>query len=53
MFLLMIAALGVWFVLERWQEKLSVRGTPAFLFVCAALVLFLGSTGPGFIYEQF
>lgn len=53
MFLLMIGSLGVWQVIERWHERLSVRATLAFLFVCAVLVLFLGSTGPGFIYEQF
>ena len=53
MFLLMAGAIAAWFVLERWHERLRARTTAAFLLVCGALVLFLGSTGPGFIYEQF
>lgn len=53
LFLLMGAAIVLWQVMERWHERLSARATPAFLVTAALLVLFLGSEGPGFIYEQF
>jgi D-alanyl-lipoteichoic acid acyltransferase DltB (MBOAT superfamily) len=53
LFLLMLAAIALWQALERWQERLSLRTLPWFLLTAALAVLFLGSTGPGFVYEQF
>lgn len=53
MFALMVSAVILWRVLERWHVSLSAKGTPVFLLVCAAAVVFLGTDGPGFIYVQF
>ena len=53
MFALMVGALILWRVLDRWQDSLTTKSTPLFLLVCAAAVVFLGTDGPGFIYVQF
>ena len=53
MFALMIGAVILWRLLERWRTSLSARGTPLFLLVCGAAIVFFGSDGPGFIYVQF
>lgn len=53
MFALMVGSVILWRLLDRWQDSLSSKGTPLFLLVCAAAVVFLGTDGPGFIYVQF
>lgn len=53
MFVLMVGSVVLWHLLDRWREALSPKGTPWFLLVCAAAVVFLGTDGPGFIYVQF
>ena len=53
MFALMVGSVILWRLLDRWQDSHSSKGTPFFLLVCAAAVVFLGTDGPGFIYVQF
>lgn len=53
MFVLMAGSVILWRLLERWRAALSSSATPAFLLLCAAAVVFLGTDGPGFIYVQF
>ncbi len=53
MFVLMVGALILWRLLERWRSALTLPQTPLFLLVCAAATVFFGTDGPGFIYVRF
>ena len=54
LFLLMLARIAIWQILERWHRRMTSASSPYFVAIAAMALLFLGQPdGVGFVYAQF
>jgi alginate O-acetyltransferase complex protein AlgI len=54
LFAFLLAGIGIWQIMERWQRGLSQRALPLFLAIATFALIFFGQPdGGSFIYVQF